>query len=84
MTVLGSQDVASTPSTQVPAGDRSWPPRLAEPGGIPELQASDSYVRNIYKVLLTRGMRGTIVCSTDRETQAMLSELTDGPVQSGR
>ena len=35
----------------------------------------DSYVRNIYKVLLTRGMRGTVICSTDRETQAMLVEL---------
>jgi DUF2075 family protein len=35
----------------------------------------DSYVRNIYKVLLTRAMRGTVVCSTDRETQAKLAEL---------
>jgi GTPase SAR1 family protein len=35
----------------------------------------DSYVRNIYKVLLTRGMRGTVICSTDRETQTMLVEL---------
>jgi DUF2075 family protein len=35
----------------------------------------DSYVRNIYKVLLTRGMRGTVICSTDPETQAMLVEL---------
>jgi hypothetical protein len=35
----------------------------------------DSYVRNIYKVLLTRGMRGTVICSTDPETQGMLVEL---------
>jgi hypothetical protein len=33
----------------------------------------DSFVRNIYKVLLTRGMRGTVICSTDRETQAELA-----------
>jgi hypothetical protein len=35
----------------------------------------DAYVRNIYKVLLTRGMRGTIVCSTDAETQRLLERL---------
>jgi len=35
----------------------------------------DSYVRNIYKVLLTRGMRGTVLCSTDPETQAQLADL---------
>lgn len=35
----------------------------------------DSFVRNIYKVLLTRGMRGTVICSTDRKTQAKLVEL---------
>ncbi len=29
-------------------------------------------VRNVYKVLLTRGMVGTLICSTDEETQAYL------------
>jgi len=28
-----------------------------------------------YKVLLTRGMRGTLVYSTDRETQELLETL---------
>ncbi|WP_027933038.1 DNA/RNA helicase domain-containing protein [Amycolatopsis thermoflava] len=32
-------------------------------------------VRNTYKVLLTRGMRGTCVYSTDPETQAFLEEM---------
>lgn len=32
-------------------------------------------VRNTYKVLLTRGLAGTVVCSTDPETQAMLRSL---------
>ncbi|NIH86123.1 DNA/RNA helicase domain-containing protein [Amycolatopsis granulosa] len=32
-------------------------------------------VRNTYKVLLTRGMRGTCVYSTDPETQAFLAEM---------
>lgn len=35
----------------------------------------ESSIRNTYKVLLTRGMRGTIVYSTDPETQALLESL---------
>jgi len=35
----------------------------------------DRAVRNTYKVLLTRGMRGTLVYSTDRETQELLETL---------
>lgn len=32
----------------------------------------DRLIRNVYKVLLTRGMVGTVIYSTDDETQAML------------
>ncbi|MBC7677492.1 MAG: DUF2075 domain-containing protein, partial [Pseudorhodobacter sp.] len=35
----------------------------------------DRAVRNTYKVLLTRGMAGSVVLSTDPETQAMLGSL---------
>ncbi|PRZ42401.1 hypothetical protein CLV47_10519 [Antricoccus suffuscus] len=35
----------------------------------------DRAVRNTYKVLLTRGMRGAIVYSTDPETQSLLESL---------
>lgn len=35
----------------------------------------DRLVRNVYKVLLTRGMRGVSIYSTDAETQAYLAEL---------
>lgn len=35
----------------------------------------ESAIRNTYKVLLTRGMRGTTVMSTDAETQALLESL---------
>ncbi|NDB18392.1 MAG: DUF2075 domain-containing protein, partial [Actinobacteria bacterium] len=34
-----------------------------------------AYVRNIYKVLLTRGMAGTVITSTDAETRAFLRSL---------
>ncbi|MFF0623613.1 DNA/RNA helicase domain-containing protein [Streptomyces sp. NPDC004296] len=35
----------------------------------------DRLIRNTYKVLLTRGMVGTVIYSTDRETRARLREL---------
>ncbi len=36
----------------------------------------DHLVRNVYKVLLTRGMIGTVIYSTDPETREALRELT--------
>ncbi|MGW5617388.1 DUF2075 domain-containing protein [Streptomyces sp. NPDC003877] len=38
----------------------------------------DRLIRNTYKVLLTRGMVGTIVHSTDAETQSKLRDLVGG------
>ena len=40
-----------------------------------ELHEFDRAVRNTYKVLLTRGMAGSLVHSTDPETQDLLREL---------
>ncbi|KJK56315.1 DUF2075 domain-containing protein [Saccharothrix sp. ST-888] len=45
----------------------------------------DRLIRNTYKVLLTRGMIGTVLYSTDAETRAKLRELVTGtphPVES--
>ena len=38
----------------------------------------DHLVRNVYKVLLTRGMVGTVLYSTDAETHGTLRELVEG------
>ena len=38
----------------------------------------DTFVRNVYKVLLTRGMVGTVIYSTDAATRAMLKGLVKG------
>ena len=38
----------------------------------------DVLVRQVYKVLLTRGMRGTILYATDHETRRLLGELVEG------
>jgi len=35
----------------------------------------DRFVRNVYKVLLTRGLRGCVIYSVDPETQQMLAGL---------
>lgn len=40
-----------------------------------DLESFDRAIRNTYKVLLTRGMRGTLVYSTDPETQEFLQKL---------
>ena len=39
----------------------------------------DALVRNVYKVLMTRGMMGTILYSTDEETREFLTEMVDTP-----
>jgi len=36
---------------------------------------SDRLIRNVYKVLLTRGLSGTIIYSTDEETRDKLRTL---------
>ncbi|WP_254859857.1 DUF2075 domain-containing protein [Gordonia sp. IITR100] len=41
--------------------------------------AFDRAIRNTYKVLLTRGMRGMRLYSADAETQDMLRSLVEGP-----
>jgi hypothetical protein len=43
-------------------------------GGVSDAQA-DQLIRNTYKVLLTRGMVGTVLFSTDAETQRFLASL---------
>src|SRR6202034_2734225 len=37
----------------------------------------DRHIRNIYKVLLTRGMAGTVIYATDPQTQELLAELIE-------
>jgi len=44
----------------------------------------DRLIRNTYKVLLTRGMAGTVVHSTDSETRAFLRTLLPAAVHASR
>jgi len=43
----------------------------------------DRHIRNIYKVLLTRGMIGTIIYAVDPQTQEFLAELTEATIDRG-
>jgi DUF2075 family protein len=46
-------------------------------------QEFDRLIRNVYKVLLTRGMIGTLICSVDAETQEHLREALRMVATSG-
>lgn len=52
-------------------------PEVGRKKGLPEDEA-DRLIRNTYKVLLTRAMRGTVLYSVDPETNAFLKTLV-GP-----
>ena len=60
--------------------DGMWVPSRSDSKDPSVKRADDlhfaSLIKNTYKVLLTRGMRGTAIHSTDRETQEFLEEMT--------
>lgn len=70
--VLGP-DLAWRGSRWVARPDRSFDTAVKR-APLPEF---DQAVRNTYKVLLTRGMRGSVLHSTDAETQDLLRGLLD-------
>lgn len=47
-------------------------------------QEFDQLARNVYKVLLTRGMLGTVIYSTDAETREALAPLVGNAAMSYR
>ena len=53
--------------------DESKDPELKKKNAVPE-DVADQLIRNTYKVLLTRGMRGTMLYSADPETRDFLAE----------
>lgn len=56
---------------------KEWGGRAAGPFASPQPDFG-RLIRNTYKVLLTRGMVGSVLYSTDAETRAMLSEIVHG------
>jgi hypothetical protein len=63
----------------VTARSASKDPALLKGGATDE--EADKLIRNTYKVLLTRGMKGTVLYSTDGETQRFLAGLAAASVE---
>jgi uncharacterized protein len=57
-------------------------PSASRDPGIRRAKDFDRLVRNVYKVLLTRGLRGCILYSVDPETQQMLARLGIPPLET--
>lgn len=60
----------------VRAGNRD--PDFRNPQRVPDLEF-DRLIRNVYKVLLTRGMIGTVLYSYDAQTRDFLRSLIESP-----
>lgn len=60
------------------ARDANKDPRLRNRTAVTDLEF-ERLVRNVYKVLLTRGMIGTVIYSVDAETREMLRSLLPDP-----
>ncbi|TMM36056.1 MAG: DUF2075 domain-containing protein [Actinobacteria bacterium] len=71
--VIIGPDLVARDGQLVARRDQSRDPALK--GKATSDAAADRLIRNTYKVLLTRGMRGTMIYSADAETRAYLSGL---------
>ncbi|MEK8107671.1 DNA/RNA helicase domain-containing protein [Micromonospora sp. M12] len=63
---------------------KSCDPAIVNREGRVIARNADRLIRNTYKVLLTRGLRGTLLFADDPETQAFLSQLIPAPHRPGR
>lgn len=72
--VIIGPDLVTRDRRVVTQRGESKDPELMKRNSVDDAEA-DRLIRNTYKVLLTRGMRGTLVYSTDPQTQRFLAEL---------
>lgn len=81
--VIIGPDLVARDGRLVARRDMNRDPDFRNRKRVPDLEF-DRLVRNVYKVLLTRGMVGTVLYSTDPETQSMLRQLIMEPVPTSR
>lgn len=74
--VIIGPDLVARDGRLVSRRDHSKDPAFRSRKTVDEYEA-DRLIRNTYKVLLTRGMRGTVIYATDDETRAFLRDLVD-------
>lgn len=72
--VIIGPDLVARDGHLVTRRDESKDPAFRSRRSVSDAQA-DLLIRNTYKVLLTRGMKGTIVYSTDHETREYLASV---------
>ncbi|WP_261987169.1 DUF2075 domain-containing protein [Actinomadura sp. HBU206391] len=73
--VILGPDLVARNGRLVTVRDRNKDPELTK-RSVSDLQI-ERHIRNIYKVLLTRGMAGTVIYAVDRETQEFLADLIE-------
>ncbi|GAA2088734.1 hypothetical protein GCM10009780_30940 [Actinomadura alba] len=73
--VIIGPDLVARHGRLVTVRDRNKDPQLTR-RSVTDLQV-ERHVRNIYKVLLTRGMAGTVIYAVDPETQEFLASLIE-------
>jgi DUF2075 family protein len=71
--VILGPDIVARDGRLVPVREANKDPDFKR-RSITDLQYT-RHIRNIYKVLLTRGMVGTVIYAVDPETQEFLAEL---------
>ncbi|RIV41520.1 DUF2075 domain-containing protein [Micromonospora radicis] len=72
--VIIGPDLVAREGRLVVRREKSRDPALRSRNAVSDEEA-ERLIRNTYKVLLTRGMRGTIIYSTDAQTRDFLAEL---------
>ncbi|MEU5883484.1 DUF2075 domain-containing protein [Spirillospora sp. NPDC047279] len=75
--VIIGPDLIARHGRLVTVRDRNKDPELTK-RSVTDLQV-ERHIRNIYKVLLTRGMAGTVIYAADAETQDFLADLLERP-----
>lgn len=75
--VIFGPDLVRRGDSWVVQRDRSRDPALRSAAAVSD-EELDQLLRNVYKVLLTRGMIGTLIYSTDLETQRFFASLLPG------
>jgi DUF2075 family protein len=72
--VIVGPDLVARDGRLVTRREESKDPELKKRSTVSDAEA-DRLIRNTYKVLLTRGMRGTMIYATDPETREYLTDL---------
>ncbi|GAA4081327.1 DUF2075 domain-containing protein [Actinomadura miaoliensis] len=81
--VIIGEDLIARDDRLVTCREANQDPKLGRrsPRSVPQVEF-DRLVRNVYKVLLTRGLRGMVIYAVDAETQAFLGKLINSTKQT--